>query len=985
MECSRINGSEIILKSTEFQPGIYEFYGSDGLTAGADNIKLDFTGVVLEGGCRGGEMKAVPSALLLKELYEVESGDETEKARVEKLGYCGVALLLRGLKNVTVRGLTARGFRVGIVVMDCENVTVEDCVLSGNFHDPECGWDEHGPGGGILLYRSRNCVVRRNRANQVWNGIYLRESDGNIVEQNDFSFASNMCVKMWNASHNLIDGNNLSWGLRIRPGEVHARDSAGLLMDSGCDYNRVTNNDITHGGDGIFIRVLNGWQSCHNIFVNNDCSYANNNAIEAWSNHNTYIRNKANDSSYGFWLGGSDFTVLYENEACRNGIRFANAPEFFGNCGIAVAASGNHFRVVGNKICDNCGPGIAVRNKASDPVFHWILEDNEISRNRSRGQYKGHGIYMKNAGNFHLSGNEIRDNEGEAVYDDGTVFDVRTMEEGNCPIHVSGTFPQGFVRVGEPLECRARVETEAGEYELSWTFGDGTVSTKSCPVKTYRMPGSYYLGVTASNSCRSAMDGTVVYVCPEGRELSIQNAGITGDGEGAVILEADRDRVRAYSRKGTSRQLRLQIDGIESGDSNRLGFFLKLAASADTDWNRTVKSPVLTLVQDEENYITVVPEMMTSDGIFADKTWEKCGHRFYSFPLDRSDGLYKVEKTGSPKLIREIRISILHKNSGRADIEINRLVLYRDSAKPSGENIGDNPCQSLLASPRLTASRLEGKDPEEILNPSNTYVYGATRYWHSPEAGAWVGLEWEQPREVSGMGAGIMPEEETDSWQARIQYRDGDTWQDICGGELKSLWNVFSFKTVRTAGIRILPGEKCPGIYRLTAYGKKEQGIEAASLTAVQCKIFIESDGSHSLSDLVVEIYRTENRLPVGKPVISRMVPGETIVSGKICTIPCETEPLPAGTYAVAFTQKQLAPSRTEGEYYRFCATYAGYPEYSGVGTAGTWKDETDTFGTLWLRVVTDHGVLDYSHEGEGVGPRAGFAGCEYRYQTFTI
>lgn len=974
-----------ILKSTQFQPGIHEFYGSDGFRAGADNIALDFTGVVLEGGCHGEERKILPGDLLLKELYNVESTDEAERARVEKLGYCGIALLLKGVKNVVVRGLTARGFRIGIAVVDCENITIEDCILSGNFHDPECGWDEHGPGGGILLYRSENCVIRRNRANQVWNGIYLRESQGNVVMQNDFSFASNMCVKMWNASHNLIDGNNLSWGLRIKPGEVHARDSAGLLMDSGCDYNRVCNNDITHGGDGIFIRALNGWQSCHNLFVNNDCSYANNNAIEAWSNHNTYIRNKANDSSYGFWLGGSDFTLLYENEACRNGIRFANAPEFFGTCAIAVAGSGNHFRVIGNKICGNRGPGIAVRNTVSAPVFHWILEDNEISRNHSTGQFKGHGIYMKNAGDFRLSGNVFQDNEGEDIFDDGNVFDVRMLEEGNCPIRVSGTFPAGFVKAGEALEYRAAVETPAEDYTLRWTFGDGTASEMQCPVKIYRKPGSYYAGVTAANSCRSAMDGAVIYVCPEGRELSIQKAELTGDGEGGEILESSCSRVRAYSHNGTRRELRFQIDGVWLGDFDSLGLYLRLTASADTDWDRTVKSPVLTLVQDEENYITVVPQMCTSDGIFAEKTWEKCGHRFYSFPLDSSDTQYRVEKNGSPQCIREIRLTILHKNPGRVEIEVNRPVLYRDETKLRGENIGDNPCREWLASPRLTASRMEGNDPAQILDPSNGYVYSATRYWHSPEVGAWAGIEWDQPHDVSGIGVGIMPEEEDGEWQGRIQYLEGELWQDICSRNLNPLWNAVSFPAIRSTGIRILFGENCPRLYRLTACGRKEPMTGDVSLRAIQCRIFIESDGSNSLSDLVVQIYRTENRMPAGTPVISRVIPKESIVSGKVCTIPYETQPLSQGTYAAVFTQEKLAASRTEGEYYRFCTAYAGHAQYSGVGTGGTWKDETDVFGTLWMRVVTDREVLDYSHEGEGVGPRAGFKGCEYRYQTFTI
>ena len=94
-----------------------------------------------------------------------------------------------------------------------------------------------------------------------------------------------------------------------------------MLIESGSDDNYWFRNDITQGGDGIFIRVLNGWVSRGNTFVENDTSYANNNCIEAWSPRNTWIRNRANGGSYGFWLGASDQNVLLENEASGKGLR----------------------------------------------------------------------------------------------------------------------------------------------------------------------------------------------------------------------------------------------------------------------------------------------------------------------------------------------------------------------------------------------------------------------------------------------------------------------------------------------------------------------------------------------------------------------------------------------------------------------------------------------------------------------------------------
>ena len=72
----------------------------------------------------------------------------------------------------------------------------------------------------------------------------------------------------------------------------------------------MKNNDFTHGGDGIFVRALNGMCSEYNVFEGNDTSFANNNAVECGMGRNYWYNNKANWSSFGFWMGGSDENVM---------------------------------------------------------------------------------------------------------------------------------------------------------------------------------------------------------------------------------------------------------------------------------------------------------------------------------------------------------------------------------------------------------------------------------------------------------------------------------------------------------------------------------------------------------------------------------------------------------------------------------------------------------------------------------------------------
>ena len=92
-------------------------------------------------------------------------------------------------------------------------------------------------------------------ANRNWDACGWLIPTTTSSKNNDFSHASNTCLwTFWTACRNEVRKNNLSYGLRIDPGEIHARDSACMLIEGGSDDNRFLDNDITYGGDGVFIR-----------------------------------------------------------------------------------------------------------------------------------------------------------------------------------------------------------------------------------------------------------------------------------------------------------------------------------------------------------------------------------------------------------------------------------------------------------------------------------------------------------------------------------------------------------------------------------------------------------------------------------------------------------------------------------------------------------------------------------------------------------
>ena len=424
----------------------------------------------------------------------------------------GAGIQADGCSHVTIRDLRVSGFAAGVRISGGNNWIIEDCDFSDNYHDPEYGWGDAPRRGGMILTNISESEISNNTANRVWNACDLRGCHDNEIRNNDFSHASNTCLKLWNSCRNIIAGNDLSYGIRISPGEVHARDSASLLMESGSDDNEIRQNTVTNGGDGIFIRVLNDWISTGNIFVDNDCSYANNNCIECWAPGNTFIRNRANHGSYGFWMGGSDRSVLMENEAAYNGLSEGNhnAPEpGFGHGGIVfVNGPSYHIKVVGNRCHHNNGGGLVLRGDLKTHgekwnTCHWIIMDNLLEANRW-------GIYAQYADWIFLSGNTYEGNTEADLFDQVTnVTREEEVEEGDQTPIAALSCPT-LVSVGEEILFDGSF-SEGIELEYEWNFG-GAWASGPLVAHTFAKPGFCRVGLTVRSGSRADLASADLYL-----------------------------------------------------------------------------------------------------------------------------------------------------------------------------------------------------------------------------------------------------------------------------------------------------------------------------------------------------------------------------------------------------------------------------------------------------------------------------------------
>jgi parallel beta-helix repeat protein len=438
----------------------------------------------------------------------------------------GVGISAKGVSNVTLKNINAEGWDIGLKVEHGSRWTVENCNFSGNFHYPEAGWGELGLHGGIVLLCSDHCTLRKNKANHVWDACMLYNSNDNLVEENDFSHTSNTCLSLFTACRNRALKNNLSWGIRIRPGETHARDSACVMVQAGSDDNYFADNEITHGGDGVFLRPSpGGWASAGNVFERNDTSYANNNCIEAQCPRNTYRHNKANHGSHGIWVGWSNETIVEDNEACYNGLPsgFHNAPWGFkfvphgpqpGAAGIIMAGMCNHTICRGNKCIGNNGCGLCLFGDDTKEhkfrAFHWVLENNIIKDNRW-------GLYMEFADWIDMAGNVIENNRDGNIIEGGTHTNITVHADNpqiTRPPQVKLAAPTAAIagqpvpaKMGQTIVLDASGSTDPGGNPLSfrWEFADGWPcsygTTASGPRVTHAFGkiGPHSVGVTVTN------------------------------------------------------------------------------------------------------------------------------------------------------------------------------------------------------------------------------------------------------------------------------------------------------------------------------------------------------------------------------------------------------------------------------------------------------------------------------------------------------
>ncbi|MFO1010212.1 MAG: right-handed parallel beta-helix repeat-containing protein [Planctomycetota bacterium] len=310
-------------------PGAYERapLGADGrggviVIEKQKHVVLDLTGVELRG---------------------VPKGTDLDRS-------AGWGVVVKDCEDVTITGGVLGGYKGCVVATNTKGLVLDGVRFDGFYGkrllstvQAEDGSDWLYPhendadqwitnyGGAISLTDCAGATIRNCRARHGQNGILLTRSDGARVERNDCSFLSGWGLALYRSSKALVTENTFDYCVRGYSHGVYWRgqDSAGILMFERCSDNVFTWNSATHGGDGVFLFAgqdtvegrafakgeTDAGGSDRNVWYENDFSFAVANAIEAtFSSDNWAIRNRLDGShQHGVWGGYSNRMVILAN------------------------------------------------------------------------------------------------------------------------------------------------------------------------------------------------------------------------------------------------------------------------------------------------------------------------------------------------------------------------------------------------------------------------------------------------------------------------------------------------------------------------------------------------------------------------------------------------------------------------------------------------------------------------------------------------
>jgi parallel beta-helix repeat protein len=409
-----------INKSTKIRAGVYRLDSPAGkgmsvILIEGDNIVVDFANATL----KGSNAVKTPDA------------------------FFGIGILIVNSKNVTIRNLKIRGYKVAVFANDVDNLQLDNCDLSYNYrpqlnstqekedvsdwmsyhHNDEDQWLRYGAA--IYLRNCNNSVVKNCKVTGGQNALMMTECNNGLVYNNDFSFNSGIGIGLYRSSGNSIMYNKVNFNVRGYSHGVYNRgqDSAGMLVYEQSNNNLFYKNSVTHGGDGLFLwagqtTMDSGKGGCNdNKIIGNDFSYAPTNGIEVTFSRNRITDNRIFECDHGIWGGYS-----YQSRIGFNQFR---------NNRVGIAIEHGQENIINNNLFSGDKEAIRLWARKEQPA-DWGYAKNRDTKSRdyliARNSFNNHPIALNiNRTENILILNNTYSGEGKVFKIDSTVTGLDSM------------------------------------------------------------------------------------------------------------------------------------------------------------------------------------------------------------------------------------------------------------------------------------------------------------------------------------------------------------------------------------------------------------------------------------------------------------------------------------------------------------------------------------------------------------------------------
>src|SRR5258706_2475731 len=298
-----------ITKSTRIKSGTYKLDASENpdqpvLLIEGSNITIDFNNALLT----GSNQKKNPD------------------------DFFGVAIIIRNCKNVIIKNLRARGYKIALLAKNVDKLTLDNCDLSYNYrqhlnssqekedisdwmsyhHNEKDEWLRYGAA--IYARHCNSLIITNCKVTGGQNALMMTECNGGKIYNNDFSFNSGIGIGMYRCNANEVSYNKIDFNVRGYSHGVYNRgqDSAGILVYEQSNQNVFYKNSVTHSGDGFFLwagqtTMDTGEGGCNgNVVAGNDFSYAPANGGEGTFSSSNINNNRIFECDHGI-LGGYSY------------------------------------------------------------------------------------------------------------------------------------------------------------------------------------------------------------------------------------------------------------------------------------------------------------------------------------------------------------------------------------------------------------------------------------------------------------------------------------------------------------------------------------------------------------------------------------------------------------------------------------------------------------------------------------------------------